>query len=120
MKNFKAFTLLEVMVALVVISVTMGAIITSAGSSTAVASRLKEKTVANWVAQNQITLYRAKNIWTTSTLSQNGKVEMLDVEWHWRMKINKTDDPSLHKIEVEVYLVDDDVISSATGFVAKL
>ncbi|MFT5548621.1 MAG: general secretion pathway protein I [Candidatus Azotimanducaceae bacterium] len=120
MKNFKAFTLLEVMVALVVISVTMGAIITSAGSSAAVASRLKEKTVANWVAQNQIALYRAKNIWSTSLSSQNGKAQMLDVDWHWLMKINKTDDPLLHKIEVDVYLVDDDVISSATGFVAKL
>ena len=73
MKSLKAFTLLEVMVALVVISVTMGAIISSAASSTAVASRLKEKTVANWVAQNQIALYRAKKIWTTSTSNQNGK-----------------------------------------------
>jgi general secretion pathway protein I len=117
MKKLKAFTLLEVMVALVVISVTMGAIISSAGSSAAVASRLKEKTVANWVAQNQIALYRAKNIWTSS---QNGKVEMLDIAWYWRMKVNETDDPLLHKIDVDVYLVEGDVITSATGFVAKL
>jgi general secretion pathway protein I len=120
MKGLKAFTLLEVMVALVVISVTMGAIITSAGSSTAVASRLKEKTVANWVAQNQIALYRAKKIWATSTSNQNGKVKMLDVEWQWEMKINKTDDPLLRKIDVDVHLNDDDIISRATGFVAKL
>jgi general secretion pathway protein I len=120
LKGLKAFTLLEVMVALVVISVTMGAIITSAGSSTAVASRLKEKTVANWVAQNQIALYRAKKIWTTSTSNQNGKVKMLDVEWQWEMKINKTDDPLLRKIDVDVHLNDDDIISRATGFVAKL
>jgi general secretion pathway protein I len=120
MKKLKAFTLLEVMVALVVISVTMGAIISSAGSSAAVASRLKEKPVANWVAQNQIALYRAKNIWTTSTSSQNGKVEMLDIAWYWRMKVNETDDPLLHKIDVDVYLVEGDVITSATGFVAKL
>jgi general secretion pathway protein I len=120
MKNIKAFTLLEVMVALVVISVTMGAIISSAGSSAAVASRLKEKTVANWVAQNQIALYRAKKIWTTSTSNQNGKVEMLDVEWQWQMKVDKTDDPLLRRIDVDVYLVKDDIISRATGFVAKL
>jgi len=120
MKKIKAFTLLEVMVALVVISVTMGAIISSAGSSAAVASRLKEKTVANWVAQNKIALYRAKKIWTTSTSNQNGKVEMLDLEWHWQMKVDKTDDPLLRRIDVDVYLVKDDIISRATGFVAKL
>ena len=108
------------MVALVVISVTMGAIITSAGSSAAVASRLKEKTVANWVAQNQISLYRAKKVWTTSTSNQNGKVEMLEVEWQWDMKIAKTDDPLLRRIDINVYLVDDDIIASATGFIAKL
>ena len=120
MKGIKAFTLLEVMVALVVISVTMGAIITSAGSSASVASRLKEKTVANWVAQNQIALYRAKKIWTTSTSNQNGKVEMLGVEWQWDMKIIKTEDPLFRKIEIDVYLVDDDIIASAIGFIAKL
>jgi general secretion pathway protein I len=120
MRSLKAFTLLEVMVALVVISVTMGAIISSAGSSTAVASRLKEKTVANWVAQNQVALYRAKKIWTNSTSNQNGKVKMLDVEWQWDMKISKTDDPLLRKIDVEVYLEEDDIITKATGFIGRL
>ena len=120
MKSLKAFTLLEVMVALVVISVTMGAIITSAGSSAAVASRLKEKTVASWVAQNQIALYRAKKTWTNSTSNTNGKVEMLGVEWQWEMKVDKTEDPMLRKIDVDVYLVEDDVIVRATGFIAKL
>lgn len=120
MNGLKAFTLLEVMVALVVISVTMGAIITSAGSSASVASRLKEKTVANWVAQNQIALYRAKKIWTTSTTKRNGKVKMLDVEWQWEMKVDKTDDPLLRRIDVDVYLDDDDIITRATGFIAKL
>ena len=120
MKGIKAFTLLEVMVALVVISVTMGAIITSAGSSAAVATRLKEKTVASWVAQNQIALYRAKKIWTTKTLNKTGKVTMLDVEWQWAMKVAKTDDPLLRRIDVDVYLIEDDIITSATGFIAKL
>ena len=108
------------MVALVVISVTMGAIITSAGSSAAVASRLKEKTVANWVAQNQIALYRAKKIWSTSTSTQTGKVEMLDVEWNWKMKVDKTPNDRIHKIDVDVYFNEDDVIASATGYIAKL
>lgn len=118
--KLKAFTLLEVMVALVVISMTMGAIITSAGSSAAVALRLKEKTVASWIAQNQVTLYRAKKIWTTSTLNQNGKVEMLNLEWQWKMKINKTDNDRIQKIDVDVYLSEDDIIASATGYIVKL
>jgi hypothetical protein len=65
-------------------------------------------------------LYRAKKIWTTSTSNQNGKVVMLDVEWQWDMEVNKTDDPLLRKIDVDVYLVDDDIIARATGFIGKL
>jgi general secretion pathway protein I len=121
MQKIKAFTLLEVMVALVVISVTMGAIITSAGSSASIATRLKQKTVANWVAQNQITLYRAKKTWASAPDSnRSGKVEMLDVEWHWDMKIRKTENPFIRTMDVDVYLVEDDVITSATGYIAKL
>ena len=120
MRKLKAFTLLEVMVALVVIAVTMGAIITSAGSSAAVASRLKEKTVASWVAQNQIALYRAKKIWTANTSTRTGKVKMLDIEWNWTMKVDKTENDRIHRIDVNVYLVEDDIIASATSFIAKL
>ena len=120
MKGTKAFTLLEVMVALVVIAVTMGAIITSAGSSASVASRLKEKTVAYWVAQNQIALYRAKKTWSTNTSTRTGKVKMLDVEWNWEMKVDKTENNRINKIDVDVYLNDDDIIASATGFIARL
>lgn len=121
MQKTSAFTLLEVMIALVVISVTMGAIITSAGNSASIAARLKQKTVANWVAQNQIALYRAKKTWASSASSNtSGAVTMLDVEWHWQMKVRQTDNPLIRRIDVDVYLNEDDIIASATGYIAKL
>ncbi|MCP3689852.1 MAG: type II secretion system minor pseudopilin GspI [Gammaproteobacteria bacterium] len=120
MSSQKAFTLIEVMVALMVIVISLVAIFDSASSSTWRTSYLKEKTISTWVAQNQVSLYRAKKTWTgTSNLS--GDLSMAGVEWEWKMHISKTDDPLLRRIEVDVYLNGEDSIKgSATGFIGKL
>ena len=116
----RAFTLIEVMVALMVIVISLIAIIDSASSSTWRAVYLKEKTIAGWVAQNRIALYRGKKTWGSAS-NTSGKVTMADVDWQWKMKISKTDDDELRRIDIEVYLQDDDGIkATATGFIGKL
>lgn len=116
----KGFTLLEVMFALLFIAITMGAIIESGANSTMRSSYLREKTIASWVAQNQIALYRAKRTWSNVS-NKSGVVKMARVEWRWKMKISKTDEPLLRRIDVDVYQRDSDEISaSETGFIAKL
>ncbi|MEM7564691.1 MAG: type II secretion system minor pseudopilin GspI [Pseudomonadota bacterium] len=120
MRCVKAFTLLEVMVALLVIAIGLGALIESTGNSTWQSSYLKQKTLASWVAQNQIALYRAKRTWDKSSRKQ-GTSEMGNTRWRWEMKISKTDDPSLRRLDVEVFLDGDDRLkASLTGFIARL
>jgi len=115
-----AFTLIEVMVALMVIVISLSAIIDSTSSATWRASYLKEKTIAGWIAQNQVALYRARKIWG-GTSNSSGDVTMADQEWEWKMQISKTDDPLLRRIDVDVYLDNDENIkASATGFIGKL
>ncbi len=116
----KAFTLLEVMIALMVIVISLVAIMDSASNSTWRASYLQEKTIAGWIAQNQIALYRAKKTWTSASNS-SGQVDMASREWEWKLSISKTDDPLLRRLDVEVYLDNDDAIkATATGFIGKL
>ena len=116
----QGFTLLEVMIALFFIAITMGAVIESGASAAMRSSFLKERTIASWVAQNQLALYRAKRTWT-NTSNKSGVVEMADVEWRWKMKISKTDEPLLRRIDIDVYQGDsDDISASETGFIAKL
>jgi general secretion pathway protein I len=116
----KGFTLLEVMFALLIVALTMGAIVETGGYSAKRTAQLTEKTIASWIAQNQVTLYRAKRTWTSES-SKSGKVEMADNEWRWKMKISKTDEPLLRRLDVDVYLADgSDIKASATGFIGKL
>jgi len=116
----RGFTLLEVMVALLVITIGLGAVIESTGSATWNATYLKQKTIAGWVAQNQIAVYRARRIWNNAS-SRQGSVEMAGALWRWKMKISKTDDPALRRLDVDVFLDGDDAVkSSMTGFIGHL
>jgi len=116
----RGFTLIEVMVALLVIALSLFAIFKSTSAVTWHASFLKEKTIANWVAQNQIALYRSKKTWG-SVSNTSGQVNMADVEWDWKMHIAKTDNPNVRKLDVEVFRDGDDSIKgSATGYMVKL
>jgi len=116
----RGFTLLEVMIALLVITLGMGAVINTTGESGWKSAQLKQGTIANWVAQNQIAEFRAKRTWTNAT-KKSGEVEMANTEWVWQMKISKTDDPSLRRLDVEVFIKGEDALkASATGFIARL
>ncbi|MBC8210681.1 MAG: type II secretion system minor pseudopilin GspI [Gammaproteobacteria bacterium] len=116
-----AFTLIEIMVALAIIGLTMGAIIENTTASTRNALYLQEKTIASWIAMNQISLVRARREWT-SVSNKKGEVEMANREWIWKMEILKTDDPNMRRLNVDVYLADkdDQSLASMTGFLGQL
>lgn len=120
-KNSAAFTLLEIMVALAIIAIAMGAIIENTTATSRNAQYLQDKTIASWIALNQISLKRAKREWG-STSNKQGRVEMASRQWLWKMKILKTDDANMRRLEVDVFVVGDETQSLAnmTGFMGKL
>ena len=116
-----AFTLLEIMVAMAIIAITMGAIIENSTASNRNAQYLRDKTIAGWVAMNQIALIRAKREWGSQSNKQ-GIEEMAGREWSWKMRIMKTDDPNLRRLEVSVFPQNDEqqALVTRTGFIGKL
>ena len=113
------FTLLEVMIALLVITLGMGAVINTTSESGWKSTQLKQKTIATWVAQNQIVKHRANKVWGNAN-SQSGKVEMANIDWTWKMKISATDDPSLRRLDVDVFIDGEESLkASLTGFTTK-
>ena len=120
LKRKSGFTLLEVMIALLVITLGMGAVVVTTGESGWKSSHLRESTIASWVAYNEIALYRAKRTWGTVT-KRSGESEMANVEWKWEMELSETDDPSLRRMDVEVFIKGDTAVKArVTGFIAKL
>jgi general secretion pathway protein I len=118
--RISAFTLIEVMVALLVITLGMGAVIVTTGESGWKSSHLRESTIASWVAYNEIAMFRAKRSWSDAS-SRSGDAEMANAEWDWQMKISKTDDPSLRRLDVEVSIKGETAVKArVTGFIAHL
>ena len=119
-KRKSAFTLIEVMIALLVITLGMGAVIVTTGESGWKSAHLRESTIASWVAYNEIAMFRAKRTWSDAT-SRSGEAEMANAEWDWQMEISNTDDPSLRRVDVEVSLKGETAIKArVTGFIARL
>ena len=109
----RGFTLLEVLVALAVLAVAMGALVNAASSGVDTMGSLREQTFASWVAQNQINeLAIADGLPTTG--NSKGSEAMAGRNWFWRMTVSKTDDADLRRIEVSVFTEEKAEYSSAS------
>lgn len=114
------FTLAEVLVALVVVSVSFLALVEVAGTHTRNAGYLRDKTFAHWVAANQIAQVQVLKSFPKVGQSK-GEAEMGDRTWFWEQKIEGTPDPKLRRIEVVVKAEKktDKIITQLVGFVAE-
>lgn len=116
----RGFTLLEVMIALLVITLGIGAVINTTSESGWKSAQMKQRTIAGWVAQNQIAAYRARRTWSNK-LDHTGEVKMANADWIWKMKVSPTGDPSLRKLDVDVFLKGEDGIkASFSGYIARI
>ncbi len=82
----QGFTLIEVLVALVIVAVAVAAVLgalTSAASSTIY---MRDKTFAHWIASNRITELRLTGV-TTANGKQDGLLEYADRRWQWQQDI---------------------------------
>jgi general secretion pathway protein I len=100
-RTSSGFTLLEVLVALAVLAIALGAIIKVAIDSTATVSYLRDRTLAGWVASNKITELLLSSDWPAPGESQ-GSARMGDRDWSWRLQIGTTDDADLRRLDVSV------------------
>ena len=96
----RGFTLLEVLVALAVLTMGLGAVIKVAGSQASQLAYLKDKTIALWVANNKVNDVQL-NKWP-STGTSSGREFMASQEWQWKLKVSNTADKDLRRLDVEV------------------
>ena len=116
----RGFTLLEVMIALLVVALGMGAVITVTGESGWKSAHLRHSTIANWVAYNEIAMLRAKRSWP-DLKQRSGETEMANAVWEWTMTFTETPNTSVREVLVEVRLEDEIAVkASVKGFISRL
>jgi len=108
------FTLIEIMVALMVIAIALAAVMTTMSSAIRNAAGLQERTFAHWVAMNQMAKIQLNGNVKPSTKS--GSEEMAGHEWYWNITIEKTggDTDLFRFVDLRVKVNEDDENSLIT------
>lgn len=112
------FTLIEVLAALVIVSVGMMAVIDAVSQTASTNVYLREKTLAHWVAMNRLTEARLQPA-APKVDRTSDEVEMAGRRWRWTMDVTQTPVESIRRIDVSVRPVESPETSSmarVTGF----
>jgi general secretion pathway protein I len=113
------FTLIEVMVALVIVSLALTAVAASMGQMIDTANTMRDRTFASWIAQNQITQLRLAGV-MPEVGETDGEVDFANTSWAWTANISETGVENLMKVDVTVYYAGfDDPIRQVTGFIGE-
>ena len=95
------FTLLEVIIALAVVSVALLALIESGSQSVTTLEHLQSKTLAHWVATNEANRLQVTKAWPDNR-TVTGESELAERDWFWEMTAFSTADENLKRVEIEV------------------
>jgi general secretion pathway protein I len=102
MKNKAGFTLIEVLIALAILSIALTAIIKSTSQNIKDTFYLQQKTLALWVASDIMNEVRAGITVPEEDASMEEK-EMFDQQWSYHANLQSTPNPHIKEINVNVY-----------------
>ena len=116
------FTLLEVLIALAVLALSMGAAIKATSDYTNNQAYLRDRTIAMWVARNVLVRFQVEKEWPRVG-ERKGTEEMANREWRWLGIISQTEEEELRRLDVKVFTLDseddDAPISVISGFLVQ-
>lgn len=101
-KRITGFTLIEVMVALTIIAISLGALLNTSGAQANSASYLKQKTLAHWVAVNELTQMRIDKEFPDLG-DKKGSTSMANHDWYWIRTTKKTEDKDALEVTYTLY-----------------
>jgi general secretion pathway protein I len=94
------FTLIEVLVALVIVAFGMGAVLSSLTSAANNTMQLRERSFAEWVGLNQLAAARLDRAMPVD--KKEGDVEFAGSYWHWLQQASDMEIPGVKRILIQV------------------
>jgi general secretion pathway protein I len=114
------FTLIEVLVALAIVSIALLAALRAAGQTTSNVGELRSRLLAGWVAENLMAEHRARDDWLPLGM-QRGKEREGGIELAWREEVIATPNPAFRRIDIFVFAAPEEsrALAHLTGFVVQ-
>lgn len=97
----KGFTLLESLIALAILAIALSAVLRATSASTSHVDDLRQRVMADWVAQNRLALHAGRGDWLPVG-TQQGEAVQAGLTFIWNEKIIATPNPAFRRIEVNV------------------
>ncbi|MDP3635855.1 MAG: type II secretion system minor pseudopilin GspI [Azonexus sp.] len=120
MRN-RGFTLLEVLIALSILAIALTSAFRAMGASARTAGDLRDRTLADWVADNRLAELRA-----SKSFPPPGNAEGVSIQagkrFRWREQISESANPQMRSVNIRVYSADegpDTVVSSLSGLLVR-
>jgi general secretion pathway protein I len=116
----RGFTLVEVLVALVVVALGLTALMVAVSGTARTSGYLRDKTLAQWIALNRISVVRLTVNRLGDTHDQ-GELDFANRKWHYDTRYFDSSVPSMKRIVVRVWAGDaktkGNPIAESTGFI---
>src|SRR5690349_694907 len=97
----RGFTLIEVLIALLVIALGVGALLATLTSSADTVARLREKSLAEWIALNRISEVRLSNSRPVPGVTTGTLEKFADESWTWRQSVTDPGIAGILRVEVQ-------------------
>ena len=97
----RGFTLLEVMVALLIVALGLAAAVQLTALAADNARALSRRTEADWVAMNQLGAMQLAGAWPADGSTQ-GHSSMAGRTWYWSQRVQGAPLPNLREVVIEV------------------
>jgi|GEM_PF-317527 general secretion pathway protein I len=114
------FTLIEVLVALVIAAMGLGAVLGVITSASRNAIYMRQKMLADWVGQNVLTELRVSGT-VPATTTTSGEIEdFAGIKWAWTQTVADAGVPGLLRVEIAVRPAEappTDSLATVSGFV---
>jgi general secretion pathway protein I len=97
------FTLIEILVALFVLAIALVATARSLGAATDTTAALRDRALARWVAEDQLTNLELQRAWPALDVKE-GDAEMGGRAFRWSQETTPTPVARMRRVEVSVFL----------------
>lgn len=114
------FTLVEVLVALAIISIALLAALRVASGGTSSVGELRARLLAGWVAENILAESRARGEWPSLGI-QRGTQHQGGIEFAWREEVIATPNVTFRRVDIRVFEAPGEThaLAHLTGFVVQ-